>query len=448
MSKASSPIQSFKIGKFLQWQFALGLLGLSLVALGGLFVWFVARGGMVGTVPKFEHLAYVSLQEGNVARQDFQAERDGLGGLDIALKPRTTDISLIFQLYEIDTNKRVPLTVQQATCQQSSEVCRVTFPAIKRSAGKHFAWTVDQIEHSTWNDAARTDLLITLDGRTVNGALEINEHPTNYDAVFIPVYRSARTFRYFLQDSLLHSLTNSQAAKRLSLLTLNSLVVLCLLVLIFQPRRPEEGLATFQAMGTIASLLAALLSIVLVWTVVLKPAPWVSSLQDENAQQIDLHCLTGDVCRQRSLDALNVMHRVQVDFGEQMRLVGYSLENTSLTPGASLRLNLYWHRLRQMETDYSIFVHLIGETSEILTQHDSYPVQGAYPTTAWLRDDEVISDVHELSIPESVTSQSCRLQVGVYYWVDLSRLPVVDSHTGLLPDAVFQLPQTITINAP
>ena len=416
----------------------LAILGSAAAVLVAPLIYFLACGGIVSTAPRPEHPARLLLPEGSVVRQSFQARHDNLSGIELPLAPNI-GLSMAFRIYEDSGDEHVLLLTRQVGCERDSQACRVTFPAIKNSAGKNLSWAIDQIEPE--DKAIEAALLINLDGRAMNGVLEINGRSTYHDAIFAPLYRSVSSWRLFLQDALTQSLRSSQAFKRLALLTLNSLIVLALL-LFSHPRR-STSLTTFEIAGTLASLPAVLLALALLWAVVLKPDPWSAEFQDEAVQEIAAHCLTGSDCLQRALDDLRGAHRLRVDFGEQMRLAGYSLKDSTLVPGGTLHLTLYWHRLRQIETDYSIFVHLVDESGEIIAQDDSYPAQGSRPTTSWLRDDEVIVDTHQILIPESVASQTCHLQLGVYYWVDLSRLPALEGGTESLPDAAFQLPQEI-----
>jgi len=117
------------------------------------------------------------------------------------------------------------------------------------------------------------------------------------------------------------------------------------------------------------------------------------------------------------------MERVSgVTFGGEVLLLGYDLAEK----GEELRLELYWQALRQMETDYKVFVHLFDPATEtIVTQHDAMPREGRYPTSRWV-EGEVVSDAIILSLAK-VPPGRYRLAVGIYDPQTMHRLPAIDA---------------------
>ena len=115
-------------------------------------------------------------------------------------------------------------------------------------------------------------------------------------------------------------------------------------------------------------------------------------------------------------------HRVDVDFGDALRLLGYDLD---VTPDA-LHLVLHWQALQRMDESYKIFVHLqsVGG-DELVAQKDVIPHDWAYPTT-WWEEGEVVSDPMELLL-EEVPPGQYRLWVGVYRPTTGERLSIRDA---------------------
>lgn len=70
---------------------------------------------------------------------------------------------------------------------------------------------------------------------------------------------------------------------------------------------------------------------------------------------------------------------LQVDFDGQIALVGYDRQRDETGD----RLVLYWQALREMDTDYTLFVHRLDSADTILDQVDTMPLGGAYPTSLW-----------------------------------------------------------------
>jgi hypothetical protein len=81
-----------------------------------------------------------------------------------------------------------------------------------------------------------------------------------------------------------------------------------------------------------------------------------------------------------------------VDLEDKMRVAGYEL-----TPGQVTRLKIYWQALSPMETDYTVFVHVLDASGQIVRQVDAQPQAGAYPTSLWLTR-EVVKDEYSFEL--------------------------------------------------
>jgi hypothetical protein len=135
---------------------------------------------------------------------------------------------------------------------------------------------------------------------------------------------------------------------------------------------------------------------------------------------------------------------LDVEFGEQIRLVGYDLSYDVSGDAPALDLDLWWVALQQPETDYKVFVHLFDpETEAIATQSDVAPRQGSYPTLGWLRG-EVVSDTVRLSLA-TVPPGEYRLALGLYDPASSTRLPAITADGTPLPDQRLVLPEAIGV---
>ncbi len=110
---------------------------------------------------------------------------------------------------------------------------------------------------------------------------------------------------------------------------------------------------------------------------------------------------------------------VEADFGPISLLAYEVLERED----GGLNLILHWRCLERMETNYTVFVHLLDAEGNIVAQGDSPPVQGHYPTTMWTVG-EIVRDEHPLvGSPEALT-QGVRFAVG-WYSAQGDRLEIV-----------------------
>jgi 4-amino-4-deoxy-L-arabinose transferase-like glycosyltransferase len=115
---------------------------------------------------------------------------------------------------------------------------------------------------------------------------------------------------------------------------------------------------------------------------------------------------------------------LEAHFGQEIQLYGYDLAETSLQPGGSLDLTLYWQALDVPTEDYNVFVHLISAADgEIVSQQDGVPVDWLRPTKGW-RKDEVLVDNYQLSLPADLTPGTYELYVGLFDPESFERAPV------------------------
>lgn len=107
--------------------------------------------------------------------------------------------------------------------------------------------------------------------------------------------------------------------------------------------------------------------------------------------------------------------------GDRVVLLDYKLEGP-LRHGATIRLTLYWQALKEMEKDYTVFVHVVDEEGTVWGQWDSQPVSGERPTSGWKRG-EVIEDAYKISIDVEGPRERYEIKVGMYLVETGERLP-------------------------
>lgn len=143
---------------------------------------------------------------------------------------------------------------------------------------------------------------------------------------------------------------------------------------------------------------------------------------------------------ERSFAVPSMSREVGATFGDDLRLLGYDLR----AEADALRVTLHWQALRRMDTNYTMFVHVLDATSgEIVSQVDVMPYGFTY-FTAWWEAEEVVSD--EIVVPlEGVPSGAYSLAVGVYDAKTGERLTISGpSSDSVLADDRLILPDEIT----
>jgi hypothetical protein len=134
----------------------------------------------------------------------------------------------------------------------------------------------------------------------------------------------------------------------------------------------------------------------------------------------------------RPLGEGDIPNQLNYRLGDQITLLGYGL--TATEPAT---LTLYWRAEAQVGGNYTVFIHALDADGEIVTQFDAPPLNGLYPSAAWLPG-QIIADAHPIALPEAAQT----LAVGLYDPTSLARLPVTDRNGRPMPDNAIPLQVT------
>jgi len=129
--------------------------------------------------------------------------------------------------------------------------------------------------------------------------------------------------------------------------------------------------------------------------------------------------------RQRAYKAPPISHAVHAKLGGLVTLLGYDISSPTLKQRESLSLTLYWQADDRTKTSYKVFAHIIDDEDRVWAQQDNEPMNGAYPTTAWLPG-EIITDEYAIPIAEGLAG-SYRVEVGIYDPQTGARLPATNA---------------------
>jgi hypothetical protein len=134
-----------------------------------------------------------------------------------------------------------------------------------------------------------------------------------------------------------------------------------------------------------------------------------------------------------------------------IRLLSYALP-AQVAPGQNFEVKLYWTFDAAGPPDatpspgahYNVFVHVLSAGGQLVTNHDGPPGDGWHPTQTW-SPGTVVRDVHPLTLPVDLPTGEYAVQIGLYAWPSLERLPVRDAGGVEQPDGAYRL---ATITAP
>ncbi|MCW5851605.1 MAG: glycosyltransferase family 39 protein [Anaerolineae bacterium] len=96
----------------------------------------------------------------------------------------------------------------------------------------------------------------------------------------------------------------------------------------------------------------------------------------------------------------------------------------SASPTDGITIDLKWQAARELDRDYTVFVHLYDASGRLVAQHDSPPRGGSRPTSRW-SSGKPVTDYHGLLLPPG-SSGVLSLRVGLYDPATDQRLRLTD----------------------
>jgi len=125
------------------------------------------------------------------------------------------------------------------------------------------------------------------------------------------------------------------------------------------------------------------------------------------------------------------------DFGGVAALLGYGVEEMGSPSEQRLEISLWWQTLAEMESDYTVFIHVVDQDGRVWAQQDTLLLSAERPTSKW-RAGETVIQQYGLALPAGAPADFTIL-VGVYYWQTGERLPVTDEFGQRVADDVVIL---------
>jgi serine/threonine protein kinase len=117
---------------------------------------------------------------------------------------------------------------------------------------------------------------------------------------------------------------------------------------------------------------------------------------------------------------------LQVNLSDLIWLDAADVPHDQIARGSTLDLGLFWRAQKKLNTPYTVFVHLIGPSGNLVQQIDTEPGGGSLPTTSWTPG-LTVTDHYLLQIPNNAPAGDYELRTGLYpTGQPASRLPVTD----------------------
>jgi len=135
-------------------------------------------------------------------------------------------------------------------------------------------------------------------------------------------------------------------------------------------------------------------------------------------------------------DLADVENRVDINFGDQIKLLGYELNGQEWHPGDDLLVTMYWEALENLHQDYWLLMRLVHRRGYDLIFKDGCPSAGRYTTDHWRKGD-VIPSVHRLRIPDDAADHNYRLTLSMHPFGSEEWLPVLNEQGQVTGDLVI-----------
>lgn len=103
--------------------------------------------------------------------------------------------------------------------------------------------------------------------------------------------------------------------------------------------------------------------------------------------------------------------RLDLTFRDEMKLIGVKIGAEQVQPGQRVPVTAYWQALKPMDTNYSVFVHLVGRDYQVVGQMNTYPGLGLRPTRT-LSPGQIVADTYPVLV-EGGSAAPTRLLVNI-----------------------------------
>ncbi len=121
----------------------------------------------------------------------------------------------------------------------------------------------------------------------------------------------------------------------------------------------------------------------------------------------------------------DIQHPLQVQLGESIHLLGYSIDGDRVAPEDILQVTLFWTTSAPIQQRYKVFTHLLDARGLLIGQRDAEPGGGSRITTVW-QPEEIVADNYGLPVPPGTPPGDYALEIGMYGLEDGQRLPVTN----------------------
>ena len=116
--------------------------------------------------------------------------------------------------------------------------------------------------------------------------------------------------------------------------------------------------------------------------------------------------------RFRNFDVPAIAYPLDVNFQQNLKLLGYDLSTQRLNPGEIIDITFYWQSLQVAKKDYFTFIHLLDTNQDQRGSVEGRLLEG-YPFVFWYPG-EIVTDRRQIHVSDEAPAGVAWLQVGGY----------------------------------
>jgi hypothetical protein len=135
------------------------------------------------------------------------------------------------------------------------------------------------------------------------------------------------------------------------------------------------------------------------------------------------------------------MVRLDWIYRDEIKLLGARIGSDGVKPGERVPVTAYWQALKRMNTDYSVFVHLVGRGYENVGQFNTYPALGLRPTSS-LRPGDVVADTYPVLVNgDSEAPARLIVNIGLFDFNEEGRpgIPAINPNVNPIPPTIGEI---------
>ncbi|MCP4166984.1 MAG: DUF2079 domain-containing protein [Chloroflexi bacterium] len=150
--------------------------------------------------------------------------------------------------------------------------------------------------------------------------------------------------------------------------------------------------------------------------------------QDDSLIYVTSFAGSGETQLDRRQTALaDEAYPINARLGDTIQLEGFAVhapdESSSFRPGDQINLRLFWLAEQDIAQDYTVLVHLLDDSGNVVAQGDAPPLGNSWPTSRWQAGDR-ISDFHIIATEPDLPEGQYSLAIGLYDPISVINLPV------------------------